>query len=427
MLKLAIVSSCMLTFLSGICVGEDWPCWRGPRGDGSSADVDAPLHWNGETGENISWKVPLPGTGHASPIVSKDCVFIVACLEKSQQRVLICLDRTTGETRWTKSVVTSPLESKHRLNSYASSTPAADGEHVFVSFLEVDGKTVPAPNVGTPRDITTGTMVVACYDFDGNQKWVTRPGDFLSAHGYCSSPVLYQDLVIVNGDHDGNSYIVALDKETGDEVWRTERVHKTRSYVTPLLRDDERRPQLVVSGSKRVVSLDPRSGEMIWHVEGPTEQFVASMVDDGEQFFMAAGFPTHHVMAIDPSGMGDVTESHVNWHVTNVRCYVPSPVVVDQYLMVADDRGTANCFDTKSGERYWVERLGRHFSASLVSIQGVVAFISDDGIVKLVKPGPELEVVAENPLGEWCFSSPAISDGQWFIRGENHLFCIEKK
>jgi hypothetical protein len=135
-------------------------------------------------------------------------------------------------------------------------------------------------------------MVVAAYDFDGKQKWLVKPGDFISAHGYCSSPVIHDDLVIVNGDHDGVSYVVALDKKTGKTVWKTPRIHKTRSYVTPLIRKIAGRTQMVISGSKRIVSLDPKTGKQHWVIEGPTEQFVASMVYDGSKFYMAAGYPT---------------------------------------------------------------------------------------------------------------------------------------
>lgn len=404
--------------------GENWPGWRGPRGDGSSTETQLPTQWNGTTGENIHWKVPLPGSGHASPVVWENTVFVAACRDDTQQRVLLCLDRDSGKLRWERVVLQSPLETKHSLNSFASSTPATDGELVFVSFLEVDGHTVPAPNVGTPRPITPGRMVIAAYDFDGNQKWLVRPGDFISAHGYCANPVLFEDRVIINGDHDGDAYIVALDRQTGKTLWSTPREHKTRSYVTPIIREVAGRTQLVFSGSKSIVSLDPRDGQRHWWIEGPTEQFVASMVFDGERFFMAAGYPTYHVMAIRPDGQGDVTDTHVAWHETNAKCYVPSPVVSQGYLLVADDRGTANCFEAATGKRLWQERLGQHYSASLVTAGGLVYFIADDGITKLVRPGPQLQVMAENPLGEYCYSSPALSQGCLYIRGERHLFCI---
>ncbi|MCA9225867.1 MAG: PQQ-binding-like beta-propeller repeat protein [Planctomycetales bacterium] len=403
---------------------ENWPCWRGPRGDGTSSENNVPTRWNGETGENIRWKVALPGEGHASPIVWGDRLFVVSCLTDSEERVLICLDRKSGRELWQRTVVKSPLETKHALNSYASGTPATDGELVYVAFLEVDGSTIPAPNVGKPRPITPGQMVVAAYDFEGRQKWIVRPGGFISAHGFCSSPVLFQDSVIVNGDHDGDSYVVALNRTNGEVVWRTPREHKTRSYVTPIIRDVDGRTQMVFSGSKSIVSLDPTDGSRHWYIDGPTEQFVASMVYDGQMFYMTAGFPTYHVMGIRPDGSGDVTATHVAWEANNAKCYVPSPVVVDGYLMVADDRGTANCFRAETGERLWQERLGKHFSTSLLTANGLVYFIADDGLTKVVRPGAELNVLAENPLGEDCYSSAAISDGELFIRGEKHLFCI---
>lgn len=403
---------------------ENWPGWRGSRGDGTSRETNVPVHWNAASGENLRWKVALPGGGHASPIVWDDRIFVVACVDESEERNLICLDRLTGNVLWQRTVVHSPLESKHALNSFASSTPATDGALVYVSFFQVAGDPIPAPNVGAPRLIRPGRMIVAAYDFDGNQRWLVNPGEFISAHGYCSSPVLYNNLVILNGDHDGDSYVVALDKQTGKTVWKVPRDHKTRSYVTPIIREIGGRTQMVFSGDQSVVSLDPRDGSRHWTIEGPTEQYVASMVYGDGLFYMAAGFPTYHVIGIRPDGQGNVTDTHIVWHATNAKCYVPSPVFVGDYLLVADDRGTANCFLAKSGERLWQERLGSHFSASLVTAGGLVYFIADDGQTKVVRPGPQLEVVAENSLGEHCYSSPAISHGCILLRGEKHLYCI---
>lgn len=409
---------------SGLASAEDWPGWRGPRGDGTSLDANAPLHWNGPSGENVVWKMAVPGEGMGSPIVRGDRIFLVSCLTETQERVLVCFDRVTGQVRWQKAVIKSPLEIKHRLNSFASSTPAADNDTVYVTFLEIDGSEAPAPNVGTPRPLNPGKIVVAAYDFEGKQKWLVRPGGFASVHGFCSNPVLYRDLVIINGDHDGDSYIVALNRNNGETVWKQPRAHKTRSYATPLIRDVDGQPQMVFAGSMHIASLDPRNGSARWTIEGPAEQFVASMVYDGRMFYMVAGFPTYHVMAIRPDGTGDVTSTHVAWHVTNVNCYVPSPVLVGEYLLVADDRGTANCFDTATGKRLWQTRLGTHYSASLVTAEGRVFFTADDGVTKIVEPGSELNVVAENQLGESCFASPALVDGRLFLRGEKHLFCI---
>ena len=427
-----LVLSFGLLMVAGVCIpcsvrGENWPGWRGPRGDGTSLEQNVPVQWDGQSGQNVLWNVPLSGQGHASPVLWDDTIFLVSCYEESRERVLLCFDRYTGKTRWQRTVLRGPLETKHTLNSFASSTPVTDGKSVFVTFLEVDGRTIPAPNVSRTRPVTPGRVVVAAYDFQGNRQWLVRPGGFVSAHGFCSSPVLHQDLVIVNGDHDGNSYIVALDKSTGETVWKTPREHKTRSYVTPIIRTIGGHAQLVLSGSMCVKSLDPRDGSAIWKVDGPTEQFVASMVFDGTLFYLAAGYPTYHVMGIRPDGQGNVTDTHVAWHVTNARCYVPSPVVVDNYLVVADDRGTASCFAAATGRRLWQERLGKRFGASLVTAGGLVYFLADDGVTKIVRPGTILHIVAENKLDDNFYASPAVSQGRIYLRGEKQLYCLGAK
>ena len=148
------------------------------------------------------------------------------------------------------------------------------------------------------------------------------------------------------------------------------------------------------------------------------------MVHDGKRFFAVGGYPTHHVIAVDPRGSGDVSESHIAWHKTNVRCYVPSPVVVGKYLIVADDRGTANCFDTETGERYWQNRMGRHFNASLLAVNDLVYFIDEVGNTKILRPGKEPEIVSENIIDDHVSASPALAHGDLFIRGEHHLYCI---
>ena len=408
----------LITSMFATAGGEDWPGWRGPRGDGTSQEAEVPTVWNGKTSENIVWKTPIPGGGYSSPIVSAGMIFVTSCDAESQQRLLHCLD-LDGKIRWTRTVIHSPLEGMHNLNSRASGTPVADGEHVFVSFFQTDDQ---SEKRGAP-----GEMVVACYDYDGNREWLVIVGAFSSIHGFCTSPVLHGNLLLINGDHDGESYVAAISKQTGDLVWKTPREHRTRSYVTPLLREVDGKMQAVMTGSKRVAGFDPDTGKRLWWIEGPTEQFVASMVFDNKYFYLTAGFPTHHVMAIRPGGRDDVSDTHVAWHVTDAKCYVPSPVVVDDLLFIADDRGIAHCFDAANGDHVWRERLGRHFSASLVTANDLVYFTTDDGITMLLKAGREAEIVQTNELGEWVYASPAISDGRIYLRGTDHLFCIGKK
>jgi len=405
---------------------ENWPAWRGPRGDGTSLEKNVPTKWDGPSGENIAWKVAIPGGGHASPIVWEDRIFLTSCLDEKDQpaRVLLCLNRETGQRLWQRTVLTAPLETKHNLNSYASGTPATDGRHVFVTFLEVGEKTIEARNVSRPRPVTPGEIVVAAFDFEGNQKWTDRPGGFVSVHGFCSSPVLFEDLVIINGDHDGDSYIAALKKSTGETVWKIPREHKTRSYVTPIIREIDGRTQMILSGSKCVASYDPRTGERHWVIDGPTEQFVASLVYNGELLFMTCGFPERHMLAIDPTGEGNVTDTHIRWRTSKAAGYVPSPIAIGDYFLNVSDRGIGTCFDAATGKRLWMERLGPHYSASAVSAGGLAYFLGDNGTMTIIRPGEQLDVVGENELGEHCFASPAISGGQIFIRGEKHLYCI---
>jgi outer membrane protein assembly factor BamB len=404
---------CLLVLLSlATARAEEWPGWRGPRGDGTSQETGIPLRWSKT--ENVAWEVPVPGKGHSSPVVWGDRIFLTTCLEKEEQRLLLCLDRRDGKLLWQKVVLTARLERKHKLNSYASSTPATDGKHVWVSFLD-------APNV-----------LVACYDVEGQEVWRTSPGKFSSVHGFCSPPVLYKDTVILNADQDGDGYLVALEKLTGRQRWRTPRPNKTRSYCPPLLVEAAGKKQLVLSGSKCVAGYDPDSGKQIWIIDGPTEQFVASLVYQDGLFFLTAGFPEHHFMAIRPDGTGNVTRTHIAWRDRKGASYVPSPIADDGYFFLVSDDGVANCLEAKTGKRMWDggERLGRRHSASPVSAGGHLYFTDDDGVTYVLKAGPKFELVSRNDLGEECSASPAVSRGQLFIRTLGHLWCIgagEKK
>jgi outer membrane protein assembly factor BamB len=392
----------------GSLSAEDWPGWRGPRGDGTSAEKQVPVQWDVAKGESLLWTTEIPGDGHSSPIVLGRRVFISTALTDTQERVLLCLDRDSGKELWRRTVVTSPLERKHRENSYASSTPATDGERVYITYL--DGL----------------DAVVAAYDLDGNQQWLVRPGRFTSVHGFSSSPVIFEDKVMINGDHDGDAWIAALARKDGVTLWKIDRENKTRSYVTPLIRELAGRTQMILSGSKCVASYDPHNGQRHWIIDGPTEQFVASIVYNPKHhmLFMTGGYPDHHILGIRPDGQGNVTQTHIAWRTNKGVSYVPSPISEGDYFVVVSDSGIASCFHAATGELYWNERIGPHAHSSIVSANGLVYCTTDDGTTTVIKPGPTFEVVARNALGEPCFSSPAISDGRVLVRGAKHLFCF---
>jgi outer membrane protein assembly factor BamB len=387
---------------------ENWPGWRGPRGDGTSLECGLPTQWNGATGQNIAWKTEIPGVGHASPIVWEDRVFVVSCREEKQQRILLCLDFATGRILWEQTVVTAPLERKHRLNSHASSTPATDGMSVYVTFLDGD------------------RLLAAAYDFEGNRRWLVHPGAFHSVHGYCTSIVLFENLVLINGDHDGDAYLAALDKQTGATVWKTPRENKTRSYCAPIIREIGGRTQMILSGSKCVASYDPRTGARHWILDGPTEQFVASPIYNGKLLLVTAGFPEFHILALRPDQRGLVSDADIVWRTTKGCSYVPSPIVGGdgRYFLVVSDDGIGSCFEVETGRRLWTQRMGPHYSASLISVDGLVHFLADDGATKIVRPGPKFDLVATSALGEPCCASPAVSRRAIFLRAAKHLYCI---
>jgi len=406
----ALISSICL-FVGDPASAEDWPGWRGPRGDGTSLEKQVPTRWDGEKADGLVWKIAVPGDGHSSPIVFGKRVFVSTAVTETEDRVLLCFDRDSGKELWRRTVVKAPLERKHRENSYASSTPATDGERVFVTFL--DGH----------------DAVVAAYDFDGKQLWLVRPGQFKSVHGFSSSPVIFEDKVIINGDHDGDAWIAAVARKDGATVWKIDRENKKRSYCTPLIRDLAGRTQMILSGSQSVASYDPRTGARHWIIDGPTEQFVASIVYNPRHnmLFVTGGYPELHILGVKPDGTGNITDTHIAWRTKRGVSYVPSPISEGDYFVVVSDSGIATCFHAGTGEQQWQERIGPHAHASIVSANGLVYCTTDDGVTTVIKPGPKFETVASNALGEPCYSSPAISEGRIFLRGSKHLFCIAEK
>jgi hypothetical protein len=406
---------------------EDWPGWRGPRGDGTSEEQNVPLEWS--TTKNVRWKTPIPGTGHSSPIVFGDRIFVTTCVESKEagkdapaDRVLLSIDRRDGKVLWEKTVLTCKQEGKHSHNSRASATPATDGEHVYVSFLDY-------PN-----------MLVVCYAYDGKEVWRQSPGTLKSVHGFCTSPVLYKNLVILNGDQDDPSaFLTALDKKTGKEVWRVSRQNPKdkrgiRSYCTPILVRTAKNPevtQLVFSGNRMVTGYNADTGELLWINHGPTEQFVASLVYHEDVLCLSTGFPEYHIMGFSPHGRGDITGTDsVLWHIPDQKksarnaAYVTSPIAAEGLFFVCTDIGVLNCVEAKTGNRLYQQQLGKHHYCSPVRVEGHLLFFDDSGTCWVVKPGRTFEVVRKNELGEFTYCSPAVSHSQLYVRTEKHLWCI---
>lgn len=398
----------IVLFSSHFLRAENWPCWRGPRGDGTCIEKDVPTNWDPA---GAIWKTELLGKGHASPIVWGDRVFTVTGITNTQERVLLCIDRNSGEILWQRTVVQGSLEKLHKENSYASGTPATDGRRVYVAFRVGD------------------EIVVAAHDFTtGRQLWLVRPGTHKGEWGFNNEPVLYKDKVIIDGDSKGDSFLVALSRIDGKALWRKSRTNKGISYSAPLIREMAGRTQLIQCGDRCVTSFDPDTGEQIWTVDGPSEEFVSSPIysEKAGLIFVSSSWPKQIIFAIRPDGRGSVTKTHVAWSDAKGAPYVPSMIIADDFLLSVNRAGVAFCHEAATGKILWQQKLGRHH-ASAVLINGLVFLINDSGQINVIRPGRNFERVASYELGESCYASPAISDGRVFLRGFEHLFCIGKR
>jgi len=398
--------SLLLASLACQAAAENWPVWRGPRGDGTSLETNVPTQW--DVGANALWTIPAPGIGHASPIVWGDRLFTVTAFPETLDRALVCFDRATGKLLWQQTVVHGPLEAIHKENSYASGTPATDGRRVYVAFRVGD-------------DIVLAAHEVA----NGKQIWLVQPGTHVGEWGFSNEPILFGDKVILDGDSKGESFLIALSREDGRTLWRVNRSHRGISYSAPLIREMAGCLQLIQGGDRCVTSFDPETGKPLWTVDGPSQEFGATPFYDEKTglVFISSSWPETHLLAIKPDGSDNVTQTHVVWQDKKGAPYIPSLIASGGFLVSVNPSGTAFCYEAATGKVMWQERLGRHH-ASPVLVAGLLFFINDNGEVNVIRPGRSFDLVAKYNLGESCYASPAISGGQVFLRGFKHLFCI---
>jgi len=398
----------ILLMSSGFVKAENWPNWRGPNGDGTSSEINIPAKWDSVT--NVLWKVPVPGAGHASPIVWGDRLFTVTAKAETQEKILLCFDTKNGKILWQSTIVKTALEGKHGDNSYASGTPATDGTLVYVSVLEGE------------------SVVVAAYDFNGKQVWIQHPGTYSSPHGYSCSPVLYKDKLIINCDSKGDAFIAALSKTDGHTIWKKAQDKPAHSFSTPLFRELAGKMQMIYCGNMGVSSYNPEDGSIYWFINGPSEDFCSTPVYNEKigLILVSSAWPQRHLLAIKPDGKGDVTNTHIAWQSTDGAYYVPSPVTVGDYLITTATNGMVNCIEAATGKILWKENLGKQYS-SAVLVNGLVYMPNDEGVITIIKPGPTYLTAEKNSIGETMYASPAISNGKIYLRSAKNLFCIGLK
>ncbi len=408
-MKTAILTLCGI--LVAVCIdtltAEDWPGWRGPRGDGISLDATAPLHWS--ITENIAWRTPLPGAGRSSPIVIGDRVFVTAGDPIDETRRVICLDELTGNTLWNVAVHQGPAGTMHRFNSTASSTPVSDGKSVFAVFVDDKG------------------LYVVAVDFEGKIVWSKSPGTYFSNHGFAASPVVYGEGVVVNGHQDGEAFVCMLRKHDGEELWRFKPTVNLRSFSTPVLTRFEGQDQLILTGASQTLALDPKTGEQIWFADGPSQKFVCTPSVGHGMVFSFGGSPDKHAMAVRLGGHGDILTTHTKWRNERSMPYVPSPILVGDRLHIINDSGVYTCLDAMTGDTLFSGRkLGSVYS-SPVSIADRIYLFEDSGACTIIQNSSDFKILAKNELSETVQTTPALCHGSLFVRTETQLIRICEK
>jgi outer membrane protein assembly factor BamB len=399
--------------VSAVCArAGDWPQFRGPSGQGHSSDVGLALEWS-ET-RNIAWKVPV-GEGWSSPVVSGGRVWVTTVSEAREGRRVVAslravaLDAATG--REVVNVEVFRLEnpgSINEKNSRASPTPIVDGERVYVHF---------------------GADGTAALSKDGRILWTVRLR-YDSQHGNGGSPVLYQDLLIVNCDGWGEeAYVIALDTSTGKTRWKTSRRRPwSHAYSTPLIIRVGDEDQLVSIGAYRTAAYEPLTGREIWRVnydEGFSN--VPRPVYGGGLVYIATGFQVPSLMAVRVDGRGDVTRTHVAWTLARGAPYTPSPLLVGEELYYLSDTGVLSCVDAKTGEMRFQQRLVGNFSASPVFADGRIYVLSEEGVTTVLAPGRQFKALATSRLDGRTLASMAIADAAIFVRSSTSLYRISTR
>jgi len=382
---------------------DDWPCWRGPKGDNHSPDQHAPLEWSAE--KHVAWKVEVPGRGHASPCVVGDKILLISADDSRETQFLLCYGRRHGNLLWRTDLRQGDLPSIHRNNSHASATPASDGDAVYVVLAG------------------GGQLTAYAVGLDGKIRWQRAVGDYQHANGYGASPVLFEGMLIVANDNQLEPALVALDCADGSILWQTARP-KSDNSATPIAALVEGRPQLLINGAYGVSSYDPRTGKEIWHVAHGTEVAACTMAFDDQCVFASGNVPEKNLLCVRAGGTGDVTGTHIRWRTNTLITYVPSPLYSNDRLFVVNDSGLAWCRDAKTGEVIWKHRLGGNFFASPVLAGGNIYATSEAGITYVFRAGTEFELLAENDIGETCMATPVICGGRIYLRSTSQLFCI---
>jgi len=422
---------------------DRWPSFRGSSASGVAEGVGLPESWSGASGASVAWKTALPGLGHGSPVVWGDRVFVTTAVSSrgdatfkpglygegtasedrsSQQWKLIALDARAGTILWDRTAFEGvPRDKRHIKNTYASSTPATDGRYVAAFFgsqglyvYTVDGELVWKQDLGR--------LDFGAYDLP-EYEW-----------GSATSPIIYQDMVIVQCDLHGPSFVMAFDLKTGETRWRSER-DELPSWSTPTIYPGATRVELITNSPNFIRGLDPATGRELWRLGRSSKITAPTPVFDGDLIVVASGRgPERPINVVKAGATGDITppegemsSAQLVWSKRGRGSYMPTPLIYQGYLYVLGNQGVFDCYELATGREVYRERIphtGSGFSASPVAADGRIYLSSEDGDIFVVRAGPEFELLGTNPMGELLMATPAFAGDTMFVRGVEHLFAI---
>jgi outer membrane protein assembly factor BamB len=405
----------------------NWPQWRGPDGNSVTAEKGLPLEWAKD--RNVLWKCPLPGDGASTPAIWGDALFVTS--QRDQELLLLRVSKASGKVEWERSVGGGAVRRKtpqprgeqkfHPLHNLASPSPVTDGQRVFVHF---------------------GNGDLAAYDCDGTQLWHRNLqkdfGPYTIWWGHANSPVLYKDLVITVCMQDSlkdlgqppvDSYLVAHDQKTGELRWKTLRNTQAKAeecdaYTTPVFAEVDGRTELLVMGGNQLDAYDPATGKQVWYLPGLSGNRTITGPTVAAGMVYATCGMRRDLVAVKPGGSGEVPPSAVAWRTKDSTPDSPCPVVSNGLVFIVSDQGWAQCFDAKTGESKWKQRLPGDHKASPLAAEGRIYFVSLNGSCTVVAAAATFEKLAENRLDDSLIASPAVSDGKLFLRGRKALYCL---
>lgn len=401
---------------------QEWTRFRGPNGTGVSEATTIPVKWSDA---DFNWKVEIPGVGHSSPVVWGDKIFLLSADPTTATRHVLCYSAKDGQRLWQKDFASEPHH-LHTRSSFASSTPAVDAEHAYFAW-------------STPKETT-----LKAFDHNGSEVWTKNLGTWQSQHGYGTSPIVYGDLLIVHnsqdakdlqpGDQPGESIMFAFDRRTGKEVWKTPLVSVNVCYSVPFIYQpagggpDE---LVCISTGNGVFSLDPKTGQKNWAFENVFEmRTVCSPILAGGLIFGSTGsgaYSGNYIAAVKPGKQPELAYQLKNSSSFKAP-YVPCLLAKGDSVFCLYDKGFAACIDAPTGNVNWLERTDAAFSGSPVLVRDKIYCVAEDGVVWVMAADEkQYRLLAQNPLGEECRSTPAISGGKMYLRTVSHLFSIGGK